>query len=74
VKSKEGYSYAATIPKYLGQGVIVDNKPGASGQIVRQYTMQAKPDGYTMHMLAIGSGVMTPALNPTLPIKWEAFT
>src|SRR5262245_64543429 len=32
----------------LGQPVVIQNKPGASGIIGTQLVQQAKPDGYTM--------------------------
>ncbi len=32
----------------LGQAIIVDNRPGASGNIGNQYVARAKPDGYTL--------------------------
>ena len=32
----------------LGQTIVVDNKPGASGQVAGQLVARAKPDGYTL--------------------------
>jgi tripartite-type tricarboxylate transporter receptor subunit TctC len=65
---------AATIPKYLRQGVIVDNRPGAVGQIARRHTLNAKPDGYSMHMMAVGAGCLQPSIAPKQSIPWDALT
>ena len=36
------------LTRVIGQTVIVDNKPGASGNIAYQFVANAKPDGYTL--------------------------
>jgi tripartite-type tricarboxylate transporter receptor subunit TctC len=44
----------------LGQGVVIDNKPGANGNIATDFIMKAPPDGYK---LLVGNG-SNMVLNP----------
>jgi len=41
---------AQSITNTLGQPVIVDNKPGASGNIAADFVAKSPPDGYTMYL------------------------
>jgi tripartite-type tricarboxylate transporter receptor subunit TctC len=34
----------------LGQSVVVDNRPGATGNIASDYVAKSKPDGYTIYL------------------------
>jgi tripartite-type tricarboxylate transporter receptor subunit TctC len=56
---------ADKLTQALGQPVIVDNKPGASGNIGSEMVAKAKPDGYT---LLFGS-MSTHAINPAMDSK-----
>jgi tripartite-type tricarboxylate transporter receptor subunit TctC len=49
----------------LGQQVIVDNRPGAGGNLGADIVAKASPDGYTIVMGAVA----THAINPTLFAK-----
>ncbi|WP_309083567.1 tripartite tricarboxylate transporter substrate binding protein [Chelativorans sp.] len=40
--------FADKVSKVAGQTVVVENKPGAMSNIAAEYTVRAKPDGYTM--------------------------
>ena len=54
--------FARFLSTALGQPVIVDNKPGAGGNIGTEAIARAKPDGYV-----IGMGNFAPlAVNPTM--------
>ena len=50
----------------LGQTFVVENKPGASGQIASQGVAKSAPDGYTL-MLDASSYAVNPSLFPKLP-------
>ena len=51
----------------LKQPVIVDNRPGASGQIGATAARNAKPDGHTLLLADIGTHATNPALYAKLP-------
>jgi len=60
------------LTRVIGQTVIVDNKPGASGNIAYQFVANAKPDGYTLLISYSGYHVGNPALMDKLawdPVK-----
>jgi tripartite-type tricarboxylate transporter receptor subunit TctC len=50
----------------LGQQFIVDNRPGASGNIAMESVVRSPPDGYTLVMVAVSSAVNA-TLFPNLP-------
>lgn len=50
----------------LGQNVIVENRPGAGGNIGTQAVVQAPADGYTL-LMASFSNAANPAMFPDLP-------
>ena len=57
------------LTRVIGEPVIVDNKPGASGNTAYQYVAKAKPDGYTLLISYSGYHVGNPALMDKLP--WD---
>ncbi|HEY5963877.1 MAG TPA: tripartite tricarboxylate transporter substrate binding protein, partial [Xanthobacteraceae bacterium] len=54
--------YAEQLRKSLGQNVLVENKPGASGIIAIEEMARAKPDGYTIMVGNISTNCLTPVL------------
>jgi len=65
-----GRLLAQQLTKDLGQNVIVENKPGAGGNIAAEFVAQAPADGYTI-MLASGSMLtVNPFLYKKLPVNY----
>jgi tripartite-type tricarboxylate transporter receptor subunit TctC len=59
----------------LGQPVIVENKPGAAGNIGADLVAKAKPDGYTLLVDLMNPHVSNPALYASMPFRGvEDFT
>jgi tripartite-type tricarboxylate transporter receptor subunit TctC len=54
----------------LGQPIIIDNRPAASGIVGTEATAKAPPDGYTLLMVA-SSFTVIPATNPKVPYDAE---
>ncbi|MEP6657532.1 MAG: tripartite tricarboxylate transporter substrate binding protein [Betaproteobacteria bacterium] len=51
----------------LGQPVIVDNRPGAGGNIGSELVAKATPDGYTLLMGTVGTHAINPSLYAKMP-------
>lgn len=60
-----GRLMAEEMSRDLGQPVIVENKPGASGNIGAELVARAQPDGYTL-LMAATSFATAPAFFPNL--------
>jgi tripartite-type tricarboxylate transporter receptor subunit TctC len=51
--------FAASMAKFLGQSVVVENKAGAGGAVGHAYVARANADGYTL-MMALSSIAIIP--------------
>jgi len=58
---------AGKLSERLGQQVVIDNRPGAAGNIATEITAQATPDGYTILMGTIAALSINPSLYKKLP-------
>ena len=53
----------------LGQSIVIENKPGASGNIGMEAAAKAAPDGYTIYLGNIGTISINPAVFNNLPVN-----
>jgi tripartite-type tricarboxylate transporter receptor subunit TctC len=51
----------------LGQQILVENRPGAGGNVGADYAARAVPDGYTLFSCGIASHGISPAVYSRLP-------
>jgi tripartite-type tricarboxylate transporter receptor subunit TctC len=54
----------------LGQPIIIDNRPAASGTVGTEAVARAQPDGYTL-LMAFTTHTVNPAINAKLPYDTE---
>jgi len=58
---------ADELSKALGQAVVIENKPGAGGNIGAAEAARAEPDGYTLFMATTGTHASNASLYDKLP-------
>lgn len=63
--------FAQSLSEELGQPFIVENRPGANGNLGTEQVVRAAPDGYTLAMLAAGTMTINPALYRNMPFDPE---
>src|SRR5664279_1265564 len=51
----------------FGQAVVVDNRPGAAGNIGSDLVAKSTPDGYTLLMGTVGTHAINPSLYAKMP-------
>nr|WP_129241139.1 tripartite tricarboxylate transporter substrate binding protein [Achromobacter veterisilvae] len=57
----------------LGQGIVVENRPGAGGVIAAQLAATAPADGYTIFMGTVGTQVVNPLIYSKLGYDADKF-
>jgi len=60
-------SVGQKLTETLGQVVVVENKPGATGNIGADFVAKSPPDGYTLLLADIGSLAIAPSVTTSLP-------
>jgi tripartite-type tricarboxylate transporter receptor subunit TctC len=62
-----GRTVANKLAGALGRTVVVENRPGAGGNVATEYVARAAADGYTMLLGSVSSLGMGPALYKSVP-------
>ena len=62
---------AAKMGPALGQAVVIENRPGAAGQIGTDYAAKSTPDGYTLYMGFTSTISIQPYVYSKLPYNAE---
>ncbi|BDG70630.1 Bug family tripartite tricarboxylate transporter substrate binding protein [Roseomonas fluvialis] len=60
---------APKLQSLLGQPIVVDNRPGAGGNLATETVVRAAPDGSTLLMGTIGALAINPTLYRSLPFN-----
>ena len=58
---------APKLTESLGKSVVVDNRPGAGGNIGADLVAKSAPDGYTLLMGTVGTHAINPSLYAKMP-------
>jgi tripartite-type tricarboxylate transporter receptor subunit TctC len=69
VTDTSGRMIADYLSKRLGQQVVPDNRPGASGNIGSYVAASAEPDGYTVLLVLDGTFVINPHVYEKVPFN-----
>ncbi|SAI66602.1 putattive exported protein [Bordetella ansorpii] len=59
----------ARASRALGQQVVVENRPGATGTIAADNVARSKPDGYSLFLGSQSTMLVAPSLYPQLPFS-----
>jgi tripartite-type tricarboxylate transporter receptor subunit TctC len=58
---------APKLSEYLGQSVVIENRPGATGTVAAGIVAKSPPDGYTIMMGHVAVNAIAPSLFSKLP-------
>jgi tripartite-type tricarboxylate transporter receptor subunit TctC len=58
---------APELTRVFGQPFVVENKPGAGGNLGAEQVAKSVPDGHTLLMGTVGTHAINPALYPKMP-------
>ena len=61
--------WAQRLSARIGQPVVVENRPGASGELAVKQAMASKPDGYTLVCLSSSNTISSSKPNPPFDIR-----
>jgi tripartite-type tricarboxylate transporter receptor subunit TctC len=57
------------LSEILGQPVVIENRPGAAGNLAAEQVMRMPPDGYNLFVGAIATLAISPGLYESLPFN-----
>jgi len=55
--------------QFLGQQIVIENRPGAAGNVGMDLAARAAPDGYTVYLGNVGTVSINPTIFPDLTVK-----
>jgi len=62
---------AAKMAEFLGQPIVIENKPGAATNLGAEFVAKSAPDGYTLLMGDVATFAVNPSLYKKLPYDAE---
>src|SRR5688572_10590771 len=58
---------SADLSRLWGQPIVIENRPGAGGNIAGELTARARPDGYSLMMGSVGPLAINASLYRSMP-------